>query len=85
MLDRRFITPLVLVFLPTLSIADEIHVPADAPTIQAAVDLSIPGSVIVVGDGIWNWTRQSRCAASALGSGCAQLERGRELHHRFPR
>lgn len=29
------------------------HVPTDAPTIQAAIALTLPGDVVVVGDGVW--------------------------------
>ncbi len=40
--------------LPTgVALADTIHVPADLPTIQAAVDFAQSGDTVLVADGVW--------------------------------
>lgn len=53
MLDSRMIAPVFISCLSAFAYSGEIHVPGDAPTLQAAVDRSIQGDVIVVADGIW--------------------------------
>ncbi len=37
----------------TLSQATDIHVPADHPTIQAALDAAVNGDTVIVADGVW--------------------------------
>ncbi len=72
--------------------AAEIHVPADAPTIQAAIDLATNDDHIVVADGVWagadnrglHWTGKSLTVRSAGGPAqcvidCQQADRAFNL------
>src|SRR5271169_4513440 len=44
---------LVLVALPVAATATTIHVPADKPTIQAAIDAAVNGDIVLVADGTY--------------------------------
>lgn len=53
MLAKRSLSLVALLATSGLASADVLHVPGDAPTIQAAVDLTQAGDTVVVADGVW--------------------------------
>ncbi len=50
---RSLFTSGPLLLVATAASADTIHVPQDASTIQAGIDLALPGDRVVVADGCW--------------------------------
>jgi len=55
---RAIFAVLILSISQQPLLATTIHVPADQPTIQAGIDMSVPGDTVMVARGTYTWSSE---------------------------